>query len=140
MTRRKLLSAIVALIAMTAAMLVSDTRTASAQQNPNCCIYSLDVGGIGANCFPILYWIRWGNVVFGPNTVNSNSAPGPPFVFLIPGGCPPAATFNGISLTGPNGPFATYNNPVQFNVNNCCIVARITYDVNGCPLIYLRPC
>ncbi len=139
MTRRKLLSAFVTLFAMTLLTLTAGAGSARAQQNPNCCIYSIDVQ-ISANCFPIQYWTKWNNTVYGPSVLNGNSAPGQPFVFLIPGGCPPAGTFNGISLTGPNGQFATYNNPVQFNVNGCCVVARTAYDGNGCPLIYLRQC
>ncbi len=137
MTRRTLLSAFVALFAMTLVTFIAGTGSARAQQSPNCCVYYMDVQ-VSANCFPIQYWIKWNNIPVGPGVINTNSNPPFPFVFAIPGMCPPAATFGGISLAGAAGPYATYNNPVTFNVNGCCLVARIGYDANGCIYIYIR--
>jgi len=133
MTGRKLLSAFVALFAMTLLMLTAGTGSASAQQSPNCCVYFVDVQ-VSANCFPIPMWIKWNNVPNGPAAINGNGN----FVFAIPGMCPPASSFDGVSLAGAAGPYATYNHPVTFNVNGCCLVARIGYDANGCTYIYIR--
>lgn len=135
MTRRKFLSAFVALVAMTAAMLVTGTRTASAQQSPNCCVYFVDVQGV--NCVPFQMWVKWNNVPIQIG-INGNSNPQFPFVFAIPGMCPPAATFGGASLAGPAGPYATFNNLVTFNINGCCLLVRIGFDANGCTYIYVR--
>ncbi len=136
MTRRTLLSAFVGLFAMTLVTFIAGAGSASAQQNPNCCTYSVNIQGVPAGCFRVPFWILWNNTLVGPTVLAANGT----FTFPIPGNCPPAALFNGVSLGTPNGPFATYNNPVQFTVNGCCLVARITYDGNGCVVIYIRPC
>lgn len=136
MTRRALLSSLSAIIlGIVMAFAAPDTVSAQ-QQSPLCCTYTVDIQ-IPASCFRVLLWTRWSNGVFGPqifaaNGVYTFNTPTPPV-------CPPAATFIGASLAGAGGPFASYNNPVQFNVNGCCLVARITY-VNGCTYIYIRPC
>jgi len=136
MTRRKLLSTFIALFAMTLVTLMADAGSASAQQNPKCCTYTVNIQGVGADCFRVPFWILWDNTLVGPTVLTSNGV----FNFQVPGNCPPAALFNGVSLGTPNGPFATYNHPVQFRVNGCCLVARITYDADGCVVIYIRPC
>lgn len=136
MTKRNVLSTFIALMAMMTITIVAGTNTARAQQNLNCCIYTVDVAGVSPSCFPIRLWTRWSNGVFGPTIVNANGN----FVFATPTPppCPPAATFIGASLAGPGGPYATFNNPVTFNVNGCCLIVRIGFDANGCLIIYIR--
>jgi len=138
MTRRALLSALAtALVWLVMAFAVS-TETATAQQNLNCCTYTVDIAGVPASCFRVPLWTRWSNGVFGPQLFLANGV----FVFNTPTPppCPPAALFGGASLAGPAGPFASFNNPVQFKVNGCCLVVRIAYDSAGCVYIYIRPC
>ncbi len=123
---------------LVAALIVSfsTTRTAVAQQNPNCCTCSIDIA-VDPLCLPISIWSTWSNGSPGPVVINANGI----YTFPIPTppSCPPAANLLGVSLAGASGPFASYNNPVFFTVNGYCLVARITYD-GGCPVLYIRPC
>ena len=143
MTRRNALSTLVALFMTTIAMLFTSGASASAQQNPNCCTYTVDIAGIPSACFPFRLTTRWdcgGTITFDFKTYSTNGVYVEP---LNPPGappCPPACKFLGAGLNGPGGPFATFNNPVQFNVNGCCMVVRIGFDVNGCLIVYIRPC
>jgi len=113
-----------------------NTNEAAAQQNPNCCSYFIDVANVPAACFRIQVWTRWGIGVFGPDVIAANGV----FAFAVPGACPPASNFIGASLAGPGGPYATFNNPVKFIVNGCCLWARISFNAAGCPYITIRPC
>jgi len=137
MKRRTFLTLLAAFAGLVMAF-AATTDTASAQQNLNCCTYSVDIAGVPAACFRIPLWTRWSNGVFGPQLFLANGV----FVFNTPTppACPPAATFIGASLQGAGGPFATFNNPVKFNVNGCCLMARIGFDAAGCLIIYIRPC
>jgi hypothetical protein len=136
MTRRTLLSTLAAVIVGLVIAFTGTTTEVAAQQNPNCCTYFIDVAGVPASCFRIQVWTRWSLGVIGPDVIAANGV----FAYPIPGVCPPAANFVGASLAGPGGPFASFNNPVRFIVNGCCLVVRIAFDVNGCPYIYIRPC
>jgi hypothetical protein len=136
MTRRTLLSTLAAVIVGLVMAFTANTTEAVAQQNPNCCNYFIDVAGVPATCFRIQVWTRWSIGVIGPDVIAANGL----YVYPVPGLCPPAANFVGASLAGPGGPYATFNNPVHFIVNGCCMIVRIAFDVNGCPYIYVRPC
>lgn len=138
MMRRRFLSALaIALLALV--MAFAGSNTASAQQNLNCCNYFVDIN-VPAGCFGpgIRLWTRWSTGVIGPVVLNANGV----FAFATPapGVCPPASNFVGASLAGPLGPWAVFNGPLQFNVNGCCLVARIGFDANGCVIIYIRRC
>ncbi len=137
MTRRNILSMLAILLAGLM-MSFAAPETARAQQNLNCCTYTVDIAGFPDACFRIPLWTRWSVGVFGPdlflaNGVYTFNTPTPP-------PCPPAATFIGASIQGPGGPYATFNNPVNFKINNCCATVRIGFDGNGCLIIYIRPC
>jgi hypothetical protein len=137
MTRRTLLATLAAAAITLVMALAGTTGTATAQQNPNCCIYTVDINLPTACITPgIKMWTRWSNGVFGPQVFFANGTT----VFPVPGGCPPAANFIGASLAGPGGPWAMFGAPLQFNVNGCCMVVRTAFDANGCPIIYVRPC
>jgi hypothetical protein len=143
MTRRTIFSALVAIFVTTLAMIVAPGSSASAQQNPNCCTYTVDIAGIAPTCFPFRLTTVWncgGVKTFDFKTYLANGVYVEP---LNPPGappCPPACKFAGAGLNGPGGPFATFNNPVRFNVNGCCMVVRIGFDANGCVTIFIRPC
>jgi hypothetical protein len=140
MTRRTMLSTLAAIIIGMVMAFAGTTSTASAQQNLNCCTYTVDIN-IPAACYGIngvRLWTRWSTGVIGPQIFNANGV----YVFPTPapGICPPASNFIAASLASAVGPWAVFNGPLQFNVNGCCLVARIGFDAAGCTIIYIRRC
>lgn len=137
MSRRTTLLMFIALFAMTVATLVGSTNTARAQQNPNCCTYTVNVQGIRPECFPFRIYYRWlclPNVVVVFYPANGTYvAPTP-----TPPPCPPACILRAISLDGVNffGPNQTWT----YVVGNCCYVVNFGYDANGCIVINVTPC
>jgi hypothetical protein len=139
MKRRAYLSSLAALFAI-AVIFCTGTREATAQQNPQCCVFYVDIAGFPPSCFPANLWTDWTGGVSGPVSLIGNATFPFPAVFAVPQPCPPAADFKGVSLAGEKGPWATFNNPVQFNVGRCCFIARVSFDQNGCVYITIRPC
>ncbi len=138
MTRRTFVPAFVALFALALAMLCTNTTVASAQQNSNCCFYTVDIQGVPPQCFPCCLWIEWEcppGKRFITETCYTNDGTyietigNPP---LTP--CPPACKMLGISLDGSNfiGPGETK----QLDIGNCCYVISFEFDANGC--IYIK--
>ena len=135
MRSRTLLSTLAVMLVGLMMSFAATTKEAMAQQNQNCCTYTVDCL-VPASCLPFNVHTIWGNGFPPPANIVANGAT----TFPLPWACPPSSVFFGASINAPFGPFASYNNPLQYNANGCCLVIRITYDANGCPLIYVRPC
>ena len=140
MKKRTAIGTIAVLMATIAIILCGGAQRASAQQNTNCCVYYVDVANFPPGCFPANLWSNWSSGVAGPVMINGNATFPFPFVFPAPQPCPLAPTFMGVSFAGPNGPWATFNNPVQFTVGRCCFIARLSFDQFGCVYVTVRPC
>jgi hypothetical protein len=119
-----------------AVMLFAAPTQAAAQQDSNCCRFFVDVEGVSNSCFPFRLWTLWhpsgvlGPIVVAGNGVTTHPAP--------PNNCPPAEIFRGASLAGNAGPWATFNNPIVYRVNGCCLVVRIGFTDTGCVIIHIR--
>ena len=139
MTRRTLLATLAAALIGFIMAFAGTTHTAHAQQNLNCCTYTVDINLPAACIGPgIKLWTRWSTGVIGPQIFNANGV----YVYATPapGICPPASNFVGASLASALGPWAVFNGPLKFTVNGCCMMVRIGFDANGCTIIYVRPC
>lgn len=134
MTRRTALSAFIALFAMTLITLITAAGSARAQQNPNCCTYTVDVQGVPASCFPFRIYYRWSCLpapVISPYTANGITIA--PIPNVTP--CPPSVCkLTGISLDGIN--FILPNEAKRFIMGNCCYLLTFDFDINGC--IYIK--
>lgn len=108
---------------------------AAADPLPNkCCTYTVNVSGFDSSCFRVLLTTRWSGVLQS-DVIPGNGV----FTFNI-NPCPPIpATFFWASLDG-GATQAEYNIPKNYKVNGCCFTIRIAGDINGCVVIYLRPC
>ncbi len=142
MTRKNLYSALAAFFAMTLAIICSGTTVASAQQNYECCTYTVDIEGITPNCLPITLYTSWScsNGLITTLTQNYNvngifnqpidPPPLPP--------CAPACKLGGISLDG-----ITYIAPGGFKqvaANGCCYRVSFGFTSTGCIFIRIRRC
>ena len=136
MTRRTLFSTAAAMFLAFVVSFLAATDHASAQQNQNCCTYTVDVAGFAPTCFPFTVFSVWGNG-FPPGAVIGNNGV---TVHNLTWACPPSSPFFGASINMQFGPFASFNNPVQYNFNGCCGWVRISYDAGGCVYITIRPC
>jgi hypothetical protein len=136
MTRRTLFSMLAATIAAFAIMFTFGASGAKAQQNQNCCTYTVDVANFAGTCFPFNVNTVWGNGFPPAAPIGGNGVT----VHNLPWGCPPSSVFFGASINAMFGPFASFNNPVQYNFNGCCGWVRIAFDQNGCVYITIRPC
>lgn len=123
-----------ALAVMFTALILAFTATdeATAQLDPNCCTYILDIN-VPPSCFPFNIQSFWGSgfPIVGP--INANGVT----VHPVPPPCPPASFF-GASING-MFPIAVHNGHVCYNVNGCNLVVRIGFD-NGCVRIHVRQC
>lgn len=119
-------------------MLAGISQTAKAQQNFNCCTWSINALGIPDACFPITVTTKW-NGGFGSFTIPLEAGiyPNQPLITTSP--CPPAPAFIGATIDG-GITFATPGNPVVSQVNGCCIKVDAGFDVNGCVEITLTYC
>ena len=140
MTRRTFFSTFIALVALALAMLCTDTTVASAQQNPNCCTYTVDIQNLFPPCDQIRLSTRWDcPPIF--NTIKSYTGNG---IFVEPlnpaGGppCPPACKLIGISLDNVN--FIGPNQTKQYKIGNCCYILSFGFDANGCIYIKITKC
>ncbi len=137
MTRRTALSTLIALFVMTLATLIGSTDTARAQQNPNCCKYTVNIQGIPDFCLPFRIYYRWDCIStpviasYAANGISSSPIPTPP-------PCPPACILRGISLDGINyiGP----NETRRYVIGNCCSILSFGFDAAGCIAIKVSPC
>jgi hypothetical protein len=132
MTRRALFSTLAAMLVAFAVSFVATTSSASAQ----CCTYRVDVAGFPAACFPFNVHSVWGMGFAGPAVIVGNGVT----VHNVPWACPPVSPFFGASINAQFGPFASFNNPMQYFWNGCCGIVRISFDAAGCPYITIRPC
>jgi len=140
MKRRAMLSAIVMACAMTVMMLTGGNN-AVAQQNLNCCHYTVIVGAtVPFDCFPVTLWTRW-DCTPGILLSNSYNAAGtyvepigPP---LLPP-CPPSCHLGFISLD--NVRFIGPGQSWQYHLGNCCFLLNFGYEANGCILIKINKC
>ncbi|MBS1914128.1 MAG: hypothetical protein JST22_19225 [Bacteroidetes bacterium] len=140
MTRRSLLAMLVAAVALIGT--IGMTRTASAQNNPNICTYTVDVAGIPPCCFPINLQTEWN--CLGAITMDNKAIPGNGvFVFPLnpPGGgpCPPACLFNWASLNGIINP-TPLGQTKQYVINGCCYRLTAALDAAGQVYLTIRPC
>ncbi len=133
--RRSLFPALAIIIAGLVITLMAVTNEAIAQQNQNCCTYTIDVAGVPASCFPFNIQTFWGNGFPPPVNIGGNGVTPPQG---LPWPCPPSSVFFGASING-LFPIAAFNSPVQYNVNGCCLWVRIGF-VGGCTVIHVRPC
>ncbi len=141
MTRKNLLSSIIALFAITFIMLVSGTSSASAQQSLKCCTYRVEIQGVPLPCLPISLWASWycnpGGFI-NSTTYTANGSYTEP-VIAIPAPCPPSCTLKAISLDG-GATVIGPNESGQFMVNNCCYVMHYGFDADGCIVIKITRC
>lgn len=141
MNRRTLLSNLIAICAIAAVMALVGASGAVAQQNPNCCTYTVAISTTIPNaCFPIRLATRW-NCNGGGTIIKSYPAPGnyiepigPP---LLPP-CPPACKLNAISLDNVN--FIGPNQTKKYMIGNCCYILSFGFDINGCIVIKITNC
>ena len=142
MTRRSFVSMLIALVASTAASFIAGTESASAQNNPNICFYTVDVQGVPPNCFPITLTTEWncgGMIKIDTRIVNAIGVVAFP---LNPGGfppCPPACKFNWASLNGPINP-TPLNGSTRYVIGNCCYILSTTLDAVGGVYIRILGC
>jgi len=136
MTRRTAFSTFIALFAMALIMLITAADSASAQQNPNCCTYTVDIQGLPNACLPFRLATRWDCLTATVITTYSSNGI---FVQPIPGPtpCPPACKLLGISLDNVN--FIGPNQSKTYRVGNCCYLLSFGFDANGCVYIKCTP-
>ena len=133
MSQKRFFSMLAALMVGVVLSFAGVTDRASAQQNVNCCTYTFDVN-VPPACLPINVWSLWDCGIFGPQPIVANGVQ----TFPLPTpGCPPACIFFGVSLTG-FAPWASFNNPKVYNVNGCCLVARVSFTATGCVHVTIR--
>lgn len=128
MRRRTFISALAVMFVTLVMSLMATTNEAAAQH------YTVDVDGFRDGCFKFELNTYW-NVAFPVVTITGNGITTHPVAWA----CPPATDFFGASING-QFPIATYNEPVKYIVNGCCMVVRISFDRAGCPVITIRPC
>lgn len=102
------------------AIFVTSSERSTAQQDPNCCNYVIDVDGIDPACFPITITTDWGPGIFKSFTVTSNGV----YVDNIPN-CPPVPALPFSQVVGltaaPGCP-----QPLIWTANlSCCIYILI---------------
>ncbi len=145
MTRRSLLSMLVACIALMTFGFLGGAQTASAQQKQNLklCYYTVDIAGIAPDCLPITLTTEWrcpdGSIRVETKVYNMNGVyaetlnpPGAP-------PCPPACMFNWASVNGTFCPVPLGVTSIC-RVGNCCYIVTSTTDAAGAILIKIRPC
>lgn len=137
MTTRTSLPALAAILATALLMLFCGASGANAQQNPNCCFYTVDIQNATPPCDNIRLVTRWdcggtGVTLFKTYTGSGTTIEpiGPP---LLPP-CPPACKLVSISIDNVNfiGPGQTWT----YKIGNCCHVVSFGFDAAGC--IYIR--
>ncbi len=134
MTRRTFVPVFVAIFALALAMLCTSTTVASAQQNPNCCTYTVEIRGVPPDCFRICLWTWW-SCPSGIQDTTTKCYPNDGiYSDTIRNPCPPACKLVGISLDGIN--FILPGETRRVIIGNCCYLVNFGFDANGC--IYIR--
>lgn len=139
MLRSHIKTCLALMLVITAAAVFSP-RAMAQNNDPKCCFYYVDIQGFDSSCFDIKLTTAW---VPGP-AITSASIPGNGF-WSYPIGppdfppCPSAPLFRWASLDG-GVTVAWFNNPATFKVNGCCFLMRVSFDINGCLVITIRPC
>jgi len=138
MKRRAILSIIVMTCAMTV-MMVAGGDTAIAQQNPNCCSYTVLVSAIPPNCLPITLTCQWDcDPHITSKVYNANGT------FIEPIGsptmppCPPACHLHAISID--NVQFTAPGQTRRYVINGCCYTLDFGFDANNCIMIKIARC
>lgn len=133
--RRRTLLPMLAVMFVALMSFMATTQEAAAQcPSQTCCTFKIDVN-VPANCLPFNIHTFWANGFPPGIPINANGIT----THGLPWACPPTSQFFGASING-LFPLASWNNPVQYNVNGCCLVIRIGCDINGCMTIHVRPC
>jgi hypothetical protein len=127
-----MLSMLAAAIAMLMAAL---PQRAAAQQNLNCCSYSVEITGVAAACFPITIKTQW---VPGFTDIINYAANGV-YWNPIPAPCPPAPAFDWASLNL-GGLQVHLGETKKFVIGGCCYKVTSTLNPNFCILIRISPC
>ena len=137
MTRRTLLSMLLAPLMAAIMLMIAAPQRASAQQNPNCCSYSVEITGVKPECFPFRIKTQW---VAGPTYTDIITYPANGTYWnVIPGPCPPAPTFQWASLD--LGVTQVHlGETKQFVIGGCCYKATVTLNANLCILVKVTPC
>jgi hypothetical protein len=136
MTRRTILSMFATALTMLALALTISVGSAAAQQNPNCCTYTLDFRPtIPIACFPITVETEWGP---GIRRAFTAATPGI-YIDMVPPPCPPAFPFNWARVL-PGGPLVPLWGTGTYFLPWCgyVITYTVTLDANGCIYIILR--
>jgi hypothetical protein len=131
MTRRAFFSALIAI----AALLLAIPERAAAQQNLNCCSYSVEISGVPAACFPIQLKTQW---VPGFTDIINYGANGV-FWKPIPAPCPPAPAFDWVSLDL-GATQVRLGETRTFIIGGCCYKVTVTLNPNFCILIIIKRC
>ncbi len=135
MTRQRTISMLAAFLFTLAMMIVAMPERASAQQNPNCCSYSVEIAGVKPECFPIRLKTQWvpgytDIITYAANGVYWNPIPGP---------CPPAPPFDWVSLQLGINPIHL-GETKTITIGGCCYKVTATLNPNFCILIRITPC
>jgi len=141
MNRRTLLSSIVMACAMMVMMMLAGGDRAVAQQDPNCCHYTVKIATtIPNSCYPINLATRWNCNPVG-TLVKTYTAPGPYVESIgIPPfpPCPPACTLAGVSLD--NMSFIGPGETKRVEIGHCCYIVSFGFDIGGCIVITISGC
>jgi hypothetical protein len=130
-------SMLAAFIAVMFAM-IGGGATARAQ----CCTFRVDVNcNLAATCLPITVKTNWTGG--GVNNSQGNTVVGCGVstfpITVVP--CPPQPVLNIYSLNGGAGiPFGAPPTQVFLIPGACCVWTWATFDLAGCPIIYIVPC
>jgi hypothetical protein len=132
MTTRAFISVLAAMFAL---LLLAAPERAAAQQNPNCCSYSVEIIGVPATCFPITLKTQW---VPGFTNLINYAANGV-YWHPIPAPCPPAPAFDWVSPDlGPTQIRLGETRSVV--IGGCCYKITATLNPNFCILIRITRC
>lgn len=134
MTRRTFLTSLAAMLALFL-VFAGTTRQAMAQQNLNCCSYSVEITGVKPACFPFKIKTQWQPgftdiIEYTANGVYWNPIPAP---------CPPAPKFDWVSLDL-GATQVRLGETKKFVVGGCCYKVTATLNPNFCILILISPC
>ena len=135
MKRRTILTMIATALTLLTLTFTMGARSAMAQQNPNCCTYTLNfLPTIPANCFPITVETEWGP---GIRVQFTAAAPGV-YVAPIPPPCPPAFPFNWARVL-PGGPMILLGGNGTYVLPGCgyMLSYSVRVDAGGCIYIVL---
>lgn len=135
MTRRRFHSMLLAAITALVTLIGAAGEHAFAQQNLNCCSYSVEITGVRPECFPIRIKTQW---VPGFTDIINYAANGV-YWNPIPAPCPPAPHFDWVSLDLGMTQVRLGETKV-FWVDKCCYKVTATLNPNFCILIQIRGC